>query len=259
MKSPIKNKISNVLVHVSDLKRSAQWYSDLLGFPVIHERLNGGPVYWMELEGNIGIILDDNSLNKKRVDWDERNAPLYMFSTNSVEAAYQFLKEKQVDITLEPETPHPGLTFFNLKDLDGNVLMVCRSNYEKSEIPQRQHDIPIKNRIGAVFAHVTNMKKSIKWYSDILGLPYNSNKDWESIYEIPMDEGLGLLLDNNHVNDDENKALFMFDTDDIDASYLFAKQKGITISSEIERPGPVSFFTIKDPDNNILMVCQNHE
>jgi predicted enzyme related to lactoylglutathione lyase len=137
--------------------------------------------------------------------------------------------------------------------------MVCCSNYENSKSPQRKHNTPIKNRIGAVFAHVTDMKKSIKWYNDILELPYDSSKDWESIYEIPTDEGVGLLLDNNHVNDNDNKALFMFDTADIDAAYQFVKESGIKIFAEIVRPGPISFFTIKDPDDNILMVCQNHE
>jgi catechol 2,3-dioxygenase-like lactoylglutathione lyase family enzyme len=78
MTTPIKNKIGSVFVHVSDLRHSAEWYSKLMGLPLLEERLNGGPVYWFELEGETGLILDNNQINREQTNWDKTIAPQYI-------------------------------------------------------------------------------------------------------------------------------------------------------------------------------------
>lgn len=35
---PIKNQMNGIFVHVTDLKRSAQWYSDLVGLSIDLDR-----------------------------------------------------------------------------------------------------------------------------------------------------------------------------------------------------------------------------
>jgi hypothetical protein len=45
-------------------------------------------------------------------------------------------------------------------------------------------------------------------------------------------------------------------TEDMAASYAFLNDKQIEIIGQVEAIGSVSFLTFKDPDNNLLMVCE---
>jgi predicted enzyme related to lactoylglutathione lyase len=184
-----------------------------------------------------------------------------IYVSDNIEGAYQFAQEKGIEIVLELETPHPGLSFFNLKDPDGNVFMVCSTDYEALPIKPMLKDSPIHNRIGTVFVNVKNMNQSIEWYSSLLDLPINSSYNGDSIYELDTEGGARILLDNNRfLQGDDYKISFMFVTNNIDQAYQNLKEKDIEIFTEIERyPDSVSFFTFKDPDGNILMVCEKTE
>ncbi len=111
---------------------------------------------------------------------------------------------------------------------------------------------------GGVFVHVTDMGRAIRWYRDLLGLPADEQADPSTIYALPTQGGSSLLLDANHPGTQrQDSALFMFDTDDIEASHAFMQAKGIEMVGGIERGGGVSFFSFRDLDGNRLMVCQN--
>ncbi|WP_244151471.1 VOC family protein [Halobacillus dabanensis] len=49
--------------------------------------------------------------------------------------------------------------------------------------------------------------------------------------------------------------LFNFHTDDIDAAYLFVQKLGYEISQDVVRFRDIAFFQIKDPDGNVIMIC----
>lgn len=118
---------------------------------------------------------------------------------------------------------------------------------------------PVLNRVGAIFIHVSNMQESVKWYSDLLGLPMKSTSHEGTIYSLPMDGGSEVLLDSN-MNDRPNtndKTQLFFETKNLQASYEFIKNKGIEIVTEIEVHEAISFFTFRDPDGNRLMVCED--
>ena len=118
---------------------------------------------------------------------------------------------------------------------------------------------PISNRVGAIFLHVSNMQAAIQWYSELLGLPVQPASHEGTIYVLPMDGGSDVLLDSNR-NDQENtnrKTQFFFETKNLEQSYKFIREKGIPIVSEIEVHDDISFFTFKDPDGNVLMVCED--
>ncbi|WP_256761280.1 VOC family protein [Cohnella sp. WQ 127256] len=118
---------------------------------------------------------------------------------------------------------------------------------------------PISNRIGAVFLHVSNMQHAIQWYSELLGLPVQSASHEGTIYVLPMEGGLDLLIDSNmndHKNNN-NKTHFFFETKNLNESYKFIKNKGIEIVTEIEVHDDISFFTFRDPDGNVLMICED--
>ncbi|MER2059607.1 MAG: VOC family protein [Niallia sp.] len=121
---------------------------------------------------------------------------------------------------------------------------------------------PIACKVNNVFIHVTNLEKSAKWYSDLLGLPFNEGNVESPVYNIPLTYETGITLDDHTFDPGfmlkpSNHVLFNFFVQDIDAAYEFVKSKGITIVREIERIGDFAYFNFKDLDGNVLMICNN--
>ncbi|HEU5138692.1 MAG TPA: VOC family protein [Bacillales bacterium] len=256
--SSVQPRVSCAFIHVSDLKNSVVFYSMIFGLPVLKERLNGGPVYGVDIEGGTGLLLDDNSVNKQHPDWDESQQNLCMVETKDIEAAYEHVKNLEAEIVSEPENPHPGLAFFRFRDPDGNVLMVTQSDYEGEPLA-REEKTPIHNRIKAIFINVTDMERAVKWYEGLFSVSMAQNHN-APVLNIPTEGGSDLLLDaNRFLQGDDYKTLLMLDTDDVDEAYRFLKSRDVEIFKEIERYDDVSFFTFKDPDGNVLMVCQEHK
>jgi predicted enzyme related to lactoylglutathione lyase/predicted transcriptional regulator YdeE len=254
VKSPIDNVVGNVFIHVTDLCRSAEWYSMVMGLPLLEERLNGGNVYWMELQGGTGIILDDNGSNTP-----ETPRVRFMYNTSNIEDAYRFLDNQGVQPLYPIERPHPGLALLMFTDPDGNSLMVTQSDYT-SDVVDRLEDTesPILNWIGGIFLNVTDMNRAIRFHSEVLGLPYHEVGPGQenSIYGLQMKSGTGVLLDDNRFrHGDEYETLFMLVSPDVDGSKVFLESKGVPVFTDIERHGEMAFFTVKDPDGNVIMIC----
>ncbi|HET7627432.1 MAG TPA: VOC family protein [Bacillales bacterium] len=256
-KSPVRPYIGTTFLHVKDLRKSAAFYSMMLGLPLLEERLNGGPIYWMELEGGTGMILDDNSVNKQDLDWDESKQHSCMFLTRDIDAAYEHVKNLGAKMVTERENPHQGLKFFRFRDLDGNVFMVTESDYQGEPIPvDENRRSPIKNRIKAVFVNVTDMENAAEWYSNLFGTDAELLGDGP-VRNLKTEGGAELLLDSNRfLQGDDYKILLMLDTDDVDQAYLYLKENDVEIFKEIQRYDDVAFFSFKDPAGNVLMVCQ---
>ncbi|HEY0828558.1 MAG TPA: VOC family protein [Bacilli bacterium] len=258
VKSPIDHVVESAFVHVSDLRRSAEWYSMVMGLPLLEDRLNGGNVYWMKLQGGTGIILDDNGSNMP-----DTPRVKFMYKTSDIEASYRFLDTQGVRPLYAIERPHPGLAFFMFTDADGNSLMVTQSDYT-SEMVERLEDTksPILNRIGGIFLNVTDMNRAIRFHSEVLSLPYHEvgSGQEDSIYDLKMKSGTGVLLDDNRFrHGDDYEILFMLVTPDVDGSKAFLEFNGVPIFTGIERPGGMAFFTVKDPDGNVIMICSEVE
>lgn len=120
-RSPIKNQIKAVFVHVQDLTQSVQWYSKLLGVPAPFGEVEG-PIYMFNTVNGIALLLDDNRDNPQGVA-----RPSYMLDTGDIDAAYLFLKNQGAQITREIER-YPDISFFNFIDPDGNVVMVSQDH-----------------------------------------------------------------------------------------------------------------------------------
>lgn len=113
---------------------------------------------------------------------------------------------------------------------------------------------PIINQVGANFIPVSDLKKAIKWYSFILGLDFKEENVIDHLYILPMD-GTRVVLDTE-IYSEENVykvAAFHFNTNDINASFQFMKSNGVELLTEIENG---HWFNFKDPDGNVLMVCE---
>lgn len=121
---------------------------------------------------------------------------------------------------------------------------------------------PIVNKINNVFIHVSNLEKSVEWYSDLLAMPFNKDNVISPVYNIPLTSETGLTLDDHTFDPgfqlrSSEHVLFNFFVKDIDEAYKFVINKGITIVREIERIGDFAYFNFKDPDGNILMICNS--
>jgi catechol 2,3-dioxygenase-like lactoylglutathione lyase family enzyme len=56
---------------------------------------------------------------------------------------------------------------------------------------------PIRNSVGAVFLHVTDMARAIDWYSGLFGVPPGDTSHEGLIYDVATDGDTGLTLDGH--------------------------------------------------------------
>ena len=117
---------------------------------------------------------------------------------------------------------------------------------------------PIQNRIGMVFIPVSDMPRAIDWYSRLLGLPVEETSHEGRIYGLPMLDGPGLVLDGHRPVANSSQPLLFFWTDDLRATRAFLVDNHVELVGEIADIGSVSTLTIRDPDHNLLMVCQHN-
>ena len=119
---------------------------------------------------------------------------------------------------------------------------------------------PISCMVNNVFIHVSDLKKSVEWYSNLLGLSFDEDEVKSPVYNIPVTTETGLTLDDHtfdpsFILNPSDHALFNFFVKDIDEAYTFIKNNGITIVKEIERIGEFAYFNFQDLDGNVLMIC----
>jgi predicted enzyme related to lactoylglutathione lyase len=123
-----------------------------------------------------------------------------------------------------------------------------------------QKTIPIKNQMNGVFIHVADLKKSAEWYTNLLGLEVDLSTVESPVYNIPLKGSTSLTLDDHTFDptfkhEPSNAPLFNFYSPDIEEAYQFIQNKGIEVVREIERVGDTAWFNIKDPDGNVVMIC----
>ncbi|WP_082153657.1 VOC family protein [Bacillus sp. LL01] len=120
IKSPIKNRIQTVFIPVRDIEKAKKWYSEILG--IQDGEVQFGHLFVAEMEG-ADLILD--TMPKWRDEEGELatlNVPVIQFGTDDIQASYEFMREKGVELVTEVEHGH----FFVFKDPDGNMLMVSQ-------------------------------------------------------------------------------------------------------------------------------------
>ncbi|WP_409294668.1 VOC family protein [Peribacillus sp. SCS-26] len=118
---------------------------------------------------------------------------------------------------------------------------------------------PVQNKMNTVFIHVTDLKKSALWYGRLLGQEVDEDRVSHPVYNLEIDGPVGLTLD---AGPKPGKAaspapypLFNFHTNDIKKSFDYVQSLNIECDSGIVEFDDFSFFTVKDPDGNIIMVC----
>lgn len=120
--SPIASKVNNVFIHVSDLKKSAEWYSTLLALP-FHKDSVESPVYNIPVTSETGLTLDDHTFDPS-FSLAPSSHVLFNFFVQDIDEAYKFVKDHGITIVKEVERIG-DFAYFNFQDPDGNVLMIC--------------------------------------------------------------------------------------------------------------------------------------
>jgi catechol 2,3-dioxygenase-like lactoylglutathione lyase family enzyme len=121
IKTPIKNRIGGVFIPVRDIEKAKKWYSKILGLE--DGEIYFGHIYTAPMDGTAGLILD--TMPKWRDDngnISTYQVPSIQFVTDDIHASYQFLKENNAELLTEIEDDF----YFVFRDLDGNVLMICK-------------------------------------------------------------------------------------------------------------------------------------
>ena len=111
----ILNQIGTVFIPVRNIEEARNWYCDILGLAAEGEILFGH-LFIVPMNGT-GIVLDSKIFSVENIF----KVPPFHFNTNNIENAYEFMREKNVEITTGIEQNQ----WFNFKDPDGNHLMVC--------------------------------------------------------------------------------------------------------------------------------------
>ncbi|GAA0606777.1 hypothetical protein GCM10009001_25040 [Virgibacillus siamensis] len=121
--TPIKNEMCGVFIHVTDLKKSAQWYCDVLGLEVNPDNVES-PVFNVPINGVTGLTLDDHAFDKSFVHHSSPS-PIFNFRVTDIDEAYTYIKGKGIPIVREMEWVGDDFAWFNFADPDGNVIMAC--------------------------------------------------------------------------------------------------------------------------------------
>ncbi|MBK5570762.1 VOC family protein [Ensifer sp. SSB1] len=108
--------------------------------------------------------------------------------------------------------------------------------------------------IGAVFVPVSDIERAKAWYARLLQVDAPETL-YGHLAVFPRGGGARLLLDAKIFASGSRREapLFHFDTQDVAAAYSYAT------SLDVEIVTPVQFeqwFTIRDPDGNVLMICR---
>jgi catechol 2,3-dioxygenase-like lactoylglutathione lyase family enzyme len=118
---------------------------------------------------------------------------------------------------------------------------------------------PIQSKMNTVFIHVSNLERSVVWYSRLLGQEFNKENISPPVFNLTINGNTGLTLDagpnNNKEINPNPHPLFNLHTEDIHSAHMYVKGLNYDIDSQIISFDDFSFFNVKDPDGNIIMVC----
>lgn len=125
----MKREIRGVFIPVDDIHRARAWYRDALGLPV--GEVVYGHLCSISLDDGLELLLDE----KGTPDRPEKSGvsatvprgayPLFMFASDDIEASLESMQARGVDVVeYNGEAVQDG-HWFNIRDSEGNLLMIC--------------------------------------------------------------------------------------------------------------------------------------
>jgi predicted enzyme related to lactoylglutathione lyase len=125
MPNPISSQLASVFIHVRDLPRARDFYSLLLEIPYDPKNAFGDTIYVIPLANGTDLVLDANNSQQIAPDNPFTLHATCMFPTEDMDAAYAWLQAQGTEIVTEIFRD-PAVSFFNFKDPDGNIQMICQ-------------------------------------------------------------------------------------------------------------------------------------
>lgn len=124
VRNPIKQRVSSIFIPVEDVKRSREWYRDVLGLSV--GEVLFGHLCVIEMEQGPGLVLDQKlTPDGPAGDIQRGRYPLFMLATDDIEASLAHLQRQGVEVVPYDGSVIQNGHWFNFRDCDGNLLMVC--------------------------------------------------------------------------------------------------------------------------------------
>ncbi|WP_235001689.1 VOC family protein [Halobacillus sp. Marseille-P3879] len=120
---------------------------------------------------------------------------------------------------------------------------------------------PIHPQINTIFVHVTDLERSVHWYSQLLGLKADIDRVKRPVYTFSLSNHASLTLDAGPPDQKPKDfeplpfPLFNIYTNNIYKSYLFVQDKEILVADSITEYDDFSFFNVYDPDGHLIMIC----
>ncbi|MCT4784965.1 VOC family protein [Exiguobacterium aestuarii] len=114
--NPILHQIGTIFIPVSDIQKARDWYCNLFDLSIKGEILFDH-LYVIPLEGT-NLVLDSKIYSTDNII----QTPLFHLNTRDIHQAYSYMIQKNIDIITPIEHDH----WFNFKDFDGNVIMICK-------------------------------------------------------------------------------------------------------------------------------------
>ena len=115
--SGLDKRVGSIFIHVSDMKRAVEWYSQVFELPFNDDYKEGrlSTIYSLPLEGT-EILLDSNHGAAPAPQ------PMMFFKTDDIQRTLRFLKES--GIVIHNEALENNIVIF--EDPDGNRLMAIQ-------------------------------------------------------------------------------------------------------------------------------------
>ena len=115
--------------------------------------------------------------------------------------------------------------------------------------------------IDTVIVRVTDIERSKKWYTDILGFGITWDEPKMKLVVLNTSSNVSLTLwqTDETISINKNTASYpIFRTPDASALRINLEEKGVPTES-IVTDDYATYFFFYDPDGNILEACQVHE
>jgi catechol 2,3-dioxygenase-like lactoylglutathione lyase family enzyme len=241
---PILRRIPAVFFPVQDLKRATEWYSDLLGRPIVPREHDDG-IYIFDM-GGTEIILDSNIYGSPSV---------IMFAADDIEAAHAFCASRPENEVTEIFSDE-YISLFHV-----NSRMVCKAHLVEPKVSGSGR----LARMSHVIVHTDEPDRTVKWHEQLLNARSELYDPFGGLPSIAMDPGADLLFDDGRLSGStavvdpdsgtavQAKPLAVLGAPDLSAIHTYLRGKNVPVSGIAENWGS-RYFTFVDPDGNGVIV-----